>query len=179
MPVFGPAGSGDRLARRLLVPLTVLLAVLVLVFWVLFSPIKISGDSMLPGLHHGDRVLVTRGYGTLSRGDVVYMDASALRLGHGGQVVKRVAALPGDTILVRRGRAVVNGVPENDDIPVRLSEDDVSVAEITVPADHVYVLGDNRPNSFDSRFYGPVPLSAVHGRLVFRYTPVTRLGTVD
>lgn len=177
--MFGPAGKGDRIARRLLLPLALLFGLLVLIFWVVYTPLKISGDSMLPTLRDADRALVTRGYTTPSRGDVVHVDARAMAHARGAQVVKRVVALPGDTVSIDRGRAVVNGVPEPDEVGILTSPEDVSLDQIVVPDDHLYVLGDNRPYSLDSRFYGPVPLSSVTGRLVFRFSPATRLGRVD
>jgi signal peptidase I len=178
MSVFGPPGEGDRIARRLFVPLAVVLGALLLVFWVFFSPLEVTGDSMLEGLHEADRVLVTRGYTTPVRGDVVHIDGSELEGARGDQVIKRVVALPGDTVRIESGRAFVNGEPEQTD-SVLLSADDVSVPETAVPEGHLYVLGDNRPVSLDSRFYGPVPIATVEGRLVFRYTPVTRFGPID
>ncbi len=179
MALFGPPGAGDRIARRLLAPLLVMLLLLVTVFWILFTPLRISGDSMMPGLAGEDRVLVTRGYNEPSRGDVVHIDARLIGGARGQQVVKRIVGLPGDTVGIDRGAAVVNGTFEDASGPILLDDGDVSIAEIVVPEGHVYVLGDNRPVSLDSRFYGAVPLPAIHGRLVFRFTPVTRLGPVD
>lgn len=179
MSVFGPPGEGDRVARRLFVPLAVVLGALLLVFWVFFTPLEVTGDSMLEGIHDGDRVLVTRGYGTPERGDVVHIDGTQLEGARGDQVIKRVIALPGDTVRIESGQAFVNGEPEDTAAEIVLSPDDVSVPDTDVPEGHVYVLGDNRPVSLDSRFYGPVPMDTVEGRLIFCYTPVTRFGPID
>jgi signal peptidase I len=179
MSVFGPPGDGDRIARRLFVPLAVLLGALLLVFWVFFSSLEVTGDSMLEVLHNGDRVLVTRGYTTPERGDIVHIDGSELEGARGDQVIKRVIALAGDTVLIQSGRAIVNGQMEETESVLLLTADDVSVPETTVPEGHLYVLGDNRPDSLDSRFYGPVPITTVEGRLVFCYTPITRFGPID
>lgn len=133
---------------------------------------------MEPGLRDGDRVLATRGYGDPHPGDVIEVDTDLFAQGNGGRVLKRVVAVGGDTIRVDSGRAIVNGVPESS-AGLLYSERDVSVGELTIPPGTVYVLGDNRPVSLDSRFYGPVPLDAVKGRLLFRYTPITRIGALD
>ncbi|MDY0087875.1 MAG: signal peptidase I [Coriobacteriia bacterium] len=178
MAVFGPPGRGDRIARTILLPLAVLLVVVYLVFWVIFSPVRVQGDSMLPGLEDGDRVLATRTYSGPRRGDVIEVDTDLFAQGNGGRVLKRVIAVGGDTVRIDSGRATVNGRPEPS-AGLLYGEQDVSVTEITIPQDSVYVLGDNRPISLDSRFYGAVPLDAVKGRLLFRYTPITRLGRVD
>lgn len=177
--MFGPPGRGDHVARRLLLPLLLVLVLLVLVFWVLFTPLQVSGDSMYPTLGNGDRVLVSRGYGAPERGDIVHVDARQLEGARGSQVIKRVVAVAGDTISIENGRALVNGMPENPVSGLIVDDGDVSIPAVTVPDGHVYVLGDNRPVSLDSRFYGPVPVDAVEGRVVFCYAPVTRFGPID
>jgi signal peptidase I len=177
--LFGPPGRGDLIARRLFVPLILALALLLAVFWVAFTPVRIEGDSMLPVLRDGDRVLVTRGYTQPARGDVVRILDFSPRDKAGPRVIKRVVALPGDAVQVVSGRAFVNRAATDITENLIISESDVSVGEIVVPPGHVYVLGDNRPVSLDSRFFGPVPLDAVSGKVVFRYTPVTRVGMVD
>lgn len=178
MRVFGPPGHGDRIARRLAVPLALALTVFIFVFWVAYTPLEIVGYSMYPALDDGDRVLVTRGYGPPRTGDAVHIDATMLEGARGGQVVKRVVASAGDQIRIDRGRAVVNGSREGSGSRIIVSADDVSLPPVRVPSGHVYVLGDNRPSSFDSRYYGPVPLEAVRGRVVFRYAPITAFGPV-
>jgi signal peptidase I len=177
--LFGPPGRGDLIARRLFIPLVLALALLLAVFWVAFTPVRIEGDSMLPGLRDGDRVLVTRSYTQPARGDVVRVVDFGPRDKAGPRIIKRVVALPGDTVQVVSGRAFVNGALTDMPEGVILSDNDASDAENVVPAGHVYVLGDNRPVSLDSRFFGPVPLDAISGKVVFRYTPVTRVGMVD
>jgi signal peptidase I len=177
--LFGPPGRGDRIARRLFVPLVLALALLLAVFWVAFTPVRIEGDSMLPGLQHGDRVLVTRSYTQPARGDVARIVDFGPRDKASPRVIKRVVAVSGDRVQVVSGRAFVNRASTDITENLILSENDVSVDEIVVPAGHVYVLGDNRPVSLDSRFFGPVPLDAITGKVVFRFTPVTRIGTVD
>ena len=81
--------------------------------------------------------------------------------------VKRVVAGPGDVVLIRSGRAVVDGVTDSDPIaaPCRSTDCDFP-APVRVPAGHYYVLGDNRAASDDSRFWGPVPAASIVGVLV-------------
>jgi signal peptidase I len=95
--------------------------------------------------------------------------------------IKRVVAGPGDTLAVRDGIPIVNGQPFEGDwqtIPCRGAEGCNFPTQITVPADHYFVMGDNRPNSKDSRFWGPVPRPWIIGQAFFTYWPPDRVGTL-
>jgi signal peptidase I len=92
--------------------------------------------------------------------------------------IKRVVAGPGDTLAIQNGHAIVNGealdepyarpCPNGDgcDLP----------NEITIPEDHYFMMGDNRPFSRDSRFWGPVPRDWIIGEAFFTYWPIDRVG---
>lgn len=95
--------------------------------------------------------------------------------------IKRVVAGPGDTLAVRDGIPIVNGRPFEGDwqtIPCRDAEGCDFPTPITVPADHYFVMGDNRPNSKDSRFWGPVPRPWIIGQAFVTYWPPDRVGTL-
>lgn len=94
--------------------------------------------------------------------------------------VKRVVGLPGDRLSIRNGRVVRNGVPEPDSFTIRC---DGSPAcnfprTIVVPRGDYYMMGDNRPDSDDSRFWGPVPRSWLIGQVFFSYWPPDRIGAL-
>jgi len=115
------------------------------------------------------------------RGDMVLFSMP----GSGFLATKRVVAIPGEVVEVREGRLVVNGVPARyrpagtrdssgilveernglTHLVIRPTTASASDAR-TIPADHFYVLGDNRQQSLDSRDFGPVPRSAIEGRLM-------------
>jgi len=180
-PVLTPeppsaSDAGDRLARKVLIPLAVFLVAVVLVFYVFFSRGRVVGPSMLPTLRNGDMVLLTKSYEKPERGDIVF--TQVVEEGTPVEVVKRIIAVPGDTIEIRADTAVVNGVEE----PQRGQEIDEfrgdSVGEYQVPEGTIYVMGDNRRNSQDSRYMGPVPIAGVMGRVVAVYAPITRVRLV-
>jgi signal peptidase I len=99
-------------------------------------------------------------------------------VGHGPEeIVKRVVALPGDTVSVRGDYVTVNGAPEQFPHEIMASQEKI-IRDLTVPAGEIYVLGDNRPVSADSRFIGPQPLTAIHGRVVAVWWPVNRIRVV-
>jgi signal peptidase I len=152
----------------------VVFIVLVGVFYVAFDFGSVDGPSMLPNLLEVDGLLITKGYDTPRRGDVVVLGITGQN-GQPEEIVKRVVALPGDTVEVVNDVAYVNGQRETGyrvllDPPGRGD----TLAPVAVPAGEVYVMGDNRPVSYDSRYIGPQPLSAVSGRVAAIYMPVHR-----
>jgi len=127
-------------------------------------------------MHNNDMVLLTKGYPTPRRGDIVF--TSVDEQGTQVEIVKRVIGLPGDTVEIRKDVAVVNGVPEPDRGQYVDPARNDTVGAYTIPPGYLYVMGDNRPNSEDSRYIGPVPASGVMGRVVAIYAPITRLRLV-
>lgn len=176
-PVPEAAGRGDRIARRILVPLLALLALILIVFYVVYTPSSVDGDSMEPALSDGDRILITHGYDSPARDDViVYRYAGDGR--HPERAIKRVIAVPGDVVEVAGGVARVNGVEEPAG---RFIADPVFPGvsgPLEVPEGTVFVLGDNRLVSLDSRQTGPVPLPDIDGKVVFVWAPLGRVRIV-
>jgi signal peptidase I len=148
------------------------LALILAAFFVRFP--QVSGLSMEPYIRSGEYVIInTFAYriGTPHRGEIVAFrhdnDARAV-------FIKRVVGLPGERVRVERGRVYVDGRVLDE--PYVQSNDDRSFAEVTVPAASVYVLGDNRANSEDSRIFGPVPDDRLIGRAVAGIWPPRMLG---
>jgi signal peptidase I len=165
--------SGEQVARVVILPLLALFAIILLVFFVLYQAVRIDGPSMLPTLRDADRVLITRGAKSVQRGDVVVLIAN-----EGGmrtELVKRVVGIAGDSIEIRNDVAFVNGSPEpaNGQV-VDAPRYSISQVPIRVPPGQLYVMGDNRALSEDSRYIGTVPLSGVVGRVVAIFAPIQR-----
>jgi signal peptidase I len=163
-------------------------AVAAFLFVVLFvRPYRIPSSSMEPTYHCArpapgcegsadDRFLVLK-LGGVGRGDVVAFKTPELareRCGAGGTYVKRVIGLPGDTVAERNGVVSVDGQPLDE--PYVGHRDDTPARRWHVPAGSYFLLGDNRPQSCDSRVFGAVPRRNVIGRVVFVYWPPGRLG---
>lgn len=177
MPRFIPVLPTDRRYIPLVGILIVLLTVIVMVFFVVNTAVKVDGDSMLPGLHSGDHVLVTRGYRSPMRGDIVSL--SIMIEGEPDSLIKRVIGIPGDTVEIFGDRVTVNGAPEPTWYETAMGAEAFHLGPLVVPEGTVYVLGDNREISMDSRFFGAVKLSHVRGRAIYLFSPISRMRRID
>lgn len=156
-------------------------------FAVKYRLYNVLSDSMIPALRPGDRIVSdTAGADDdVRRGDVVMLDPAAWPNDpESAAVVKRVVALGGDRVRfsTKRNRLEVNGRAVREDyLPPRVRPAYQEFA-VTVPARHVFVLGDNRPGSIDSRAHldepksGAVGMNAVLGRVVAVAYPFDRTG---
>lgn len=145
-------------------------AVLVVLFVAGLLPVeaaRVESDSMVPTVAPGDQLLLEHAIGELRRGDLVVLDDPD----GSGSLVKRVVALGGDVFAIEDGLVVLNGVQAVEPYADQSRIDGVYVGPLTVPAGQVYVLGDDRGNSVDSREFGPVPAATVIGRVVLRLWP--------
>ena len=133
----------------------------------------VYGSCMEPNLRTGERVLASGlpyMFGGPGRGDVVIFrypgDPSK-------NYVKRVVGLPGDIVEIRGGQLFLNGgkLPE----PYKLNPAHGSYGPKTVSSDHLFVLGDNRDQSNDSRYWGELPTANVEGKALIRYWPPSRV----
>lgn len=141
----------------------------------------IPSESMLPTLEVGDRLIVEKisyRLHTPERGDIVVFDPPP-RSGfdRGNAFIKRVIGLPGETIAVREGRVYINDKPLDERY---LQEPPAyEMDPLTIPADSVFVMGDNRNNSADSHVWGALPISNIIGRSAVRFWPPVRIGLTD
>lgn len=162
-----------RLAVVLLVPLSILLVGLLSTLYINNTTALIEGPSMEPTLLSGEIVLVSRGYELPARGDIVVISAEFADETP-QKLVKRVIALEGDEVEVRAGTAIVNGSAEKGAYTVYVAPADLELARQIVPEGHVFVLGDNRPVSEDSRIFGTVPMDWIDGEVTWVVQPVSQ-----
>lgn len=129
----------------------------------------VRGSSMEPTLHDGQRLLVGKfiyWFRPPRDGEIVVFRSP---LNSREDLIKRIIAVEGERVEIRRGQVYRNGKPLEEDY-IR-KPDFSSLSSLTVPPGHVFVLGDNRGNSEDSRYFGPLPRRLIKGKAVVVWWP--------
>lgn len=162
------------------------LAAIIRIF--LFTPIVVDGESMMPTLEHGDRMIVNKiGYdiGEPDRFDIIVFHAPEKK-----DYIKRIIGLPGDHVAYEDDQLFINGEPVEEpyldeykkDVSGTLTDDftlEEKINSSTVPEGTVFVMGDNRRYSKDSRIIGVVPMEEVVGSTSFVFWPFEDAGIVE
>ena len=175
----------QALKKKLPVPLDLLLQFLIILALVfgfvrpfVMEAFWIPSGSMIPTLEIGDRVFVNKFIYRFSephRGDIIVFESVD---NPKVDLIKRVVGIPGDTIAEKNGTLYVNGKPQKEPYTNKKLPDRSSFATTTVPKNHVFVMGDNRANSADSRVFGPLPEKNIEGEAFLRFWPPDRIGLV-
>jgi len=163
------------------------------IYLLIMRPHKISGQSMMPNYQDSEYLLTQKVSYYLNkpqRGDVVVL-VPPPSVSQNDEFIKRIIGLPGETIRVSGGHVYINGKILDEPYIASnvytgggtfLSED----TDFTVPEDEYFLMGDNRPNSSDSRYWGPVPLNlspasssqGINGKVWITYWPPNLAGVV-
>lgn len=156
------------------------LAVVILLFTFFFHTNTVMGRSMLPTLREKDQLLVSRLFYKPEQGDIVIISKSSFRE---YPIVKRVIAVEGQTVDIdpQTGEVMVDGVIlEEPYLNIGRTEIKNMEFPVTVPENCVFVMGDNRMESDDSRNtqLGFVEEGYIQGEVLFRYSPLNRIGPV-
>jgi len=142
-----------------------LFVVLALLRFFVFQAFYIAAPSMEPGIEVGDRVVVNLLDSGPERGDVVVYEVADPQPDAPTERIMRVVALGGDTIEAVDGRVLLNGEPlEEPYLDPATTTDDFG--PVLVPEGQLFMMGDNRPMSSDSRFGSPIPEDSVVGTVI-------------
>jgi len=171
-----------------MITISILLAVVITTF---IRPVHVDGLSMYPTLNHRD-YLISENIHSIHRGDIISFKSSIpiseeelnefnlfqrMKLGKTKNLIKRVIAIAEDELLIQNGHVYVNGEQLEEDYIY----DDYTYGDIhiqSIPKGKVFVLGDNRDNSTDSRAIGLVDEKDIHGKVFVRLLPLSQLGTI-
>lgn len=147
------------------------------------QPNQVKGASMEPTFQSGDYIFtskITYKFRPIKRGDVIVFKSPK---NPDIDYIKRIIALPGDTLLVNNGIVYINNNQVNENYISDFTnlwnggyiKEGVSV---TIPEEDIFVMGDNRPRSSDSREFGPIPIDNVIGNVFYRYFPSNKMGII-
>ena len=132
-----------------------------------YTPMKIEGTAMLPNFKDGDRILVEENISEIKRGEIVAFryPKDTTRL-----FIKRVVALPNETVSILNGKVFINDKELDEPyLDQTYNQAKSNLPPIKVPERSYFVLGDNRDNSSDSRYWGTVQAELIVGRYYFTY----------
>jgi len=164
-----------KIFRDIIAPVLVGLAVFAL-FHITLGSFKVYGSSMLPTIEEGEYIMVSKAAYFLNqphRGDIIVFDSPQ---DPRSDLIKRIIALPGDTVEIRDDKVLVNDTPLAE--PYTLEPPHYIMPPEEIPADHYFVLGDNRNNSSDSHRGWTVPRQNIVGKAWITYWPPYQWGLI-
>lgn len=163
-----------------IIVIALVLAILLRTF--VAEPRYIPSQSMLPTLQVGDRIVVEKiSYYLRSPavGDIVVFDTPPQLLENYPKdqaFIKRIIGIPGQTVQIKNGQVYLNGIPQQEDYIAEPPKD--TWGPLQVPENQYFVMGDNRNNSNDSRYWGFLPREHIIGRAWWRFWPIDHFGPV-
>ncbi|PEZ54738.1 signal peptidase I [Bacillus anthracis] len=175
-----------KLKKRLISVFPILIFIIGVTLFLLrqfvFFPYKVSGVSMENSLFNNDKVLINHfnhSIENLQRFDIVVVNSPLENTSNNKTIIKRVIGLPGDTIEYKSQQLYINGLVVKD-LYAKGKTANFSLKNIygfdKVPNDTIFVLGDNREESLDSRFkeIGFISLNDIEGKVILRYKPLNK-----
>ena len=143
------------------------------------QPFIVSGASMEPNFHDGEYLIVdelTYEFRAPLRGEVIVF---RYPLNPSEFFIKRIIGLPGENVEIKNGKILINGAELGESfIPAELAGKTMPNISAKLAGNQYFVLGDNRPHSSDSRFWGALPKEKIMGRALLRLWPVAKAGVI-
>ena len=191
----------------LCVILAVILAVVIRYY--LVAPAKVKQSSMSPTLVEGQRIILNRMEKGYKRGDVITFESPSIQNKNidllnpvakynynpanwfdnliynilelnKTSYIKRIIGIPGDRIQIIDKKVYLNGEELKEEyLEEKVTTGKFNYNDIIVPEGYVFVMGDNRTGSIDSRIFGCIPIDRIEGKVKFRYWPLSELGKID
>ena len=157
-------------------------SIFIVIYLFILQPNQVKGASMVPNLTEGDYIFtskITYKFRDMKKGDIVVFRSPT---NPDIEFIKRIIGLSGDKIMVLDGKVSVNDIQLTENYipsttPLAHNGFLKNGIPIIVPQDHIFVLGDNREVSSDSRIFGPIPISSLIGQVFYRYFPIGKIGS--
>ena len=175
----GDEPSMTWLLLRELIETVVLSLVIFLLIRQVVQNYRIESHSMEPNFYEGQFILVNKlayKFGAPQRGDVIVFHNPN---NPDEDYIKRVIGLPGDTVEIAGQSVVINGEVMAEPYDMNMLRPDTYFGPLVVSPDHLFVMGDNRPNSKDSRSFGQLSSDLIVGKAWVRVWPITEFGSVE
>ncbi len=153
-----------------ILPYVLIIIAVILIRTFIITPVRVDGASMDQTLEDGQILLLYK-LSNIDYGDIIVLDEEK----EGEIIIKRIIGMPGDTVSINDNTVYVNGEELEEDYAYGETSD---YEEITLGDDEYFILGDNRPISKDSRYFGPVKEDEIIGKVIFRLWPFNKFGTI-
>ena len=153
-----------------ILPYVLIIIAVILIRTFIITPVRVDGASMDQTLEDGQILLLYK-LSNIDYGDIVVLDEKK----EGEIIIKRIIGMPGDTVSINDNTVYVNGEELEEDYAYGETSD---YEEITLGDDEYFILGDNRPISKDSRYFGPVKEDEIIGKVIFRLWPFNKFGII-
>ena len=153
-----------------ILPYVLIIIAVILIRTFIITPVRVDGASMDQTLEDGQILLLYK-LANVDYGDIVVLDEEK----EGEIIIKRIIGMPKDTVSKKDNTVYVNDEELEEDYAYGETSD---YEEITLGDDEYFILGDNRPISKDSRYFGPVKEDEIIGKVIFRLWPFNKFGTI-
>ena len=156
---------------RDLIPYAFIVFLVIIIRTYIATPVRVDGNSMRKTLEDGDILLLYK-MAKFERNDIIVLDEKEDE----EIIIKRIIALPGETIKIQNGKIYINDKEYNDEFAYGDTSD---YEQVTLDEDEYFILGDNRLISKDSRYFGTITEDEIIGKVVFRFWPFSKIGAVN
>lgn len=156
---------------RDLIPYAFIVFLVIIIRTYIATPVRVDGNSMRKTLEDGDILLLYK-MAKFERNDIIVLDEKE----DNEIIIKRIIALPGETIKIQNGKIYINDKEYNDEFAYGDTSD---YEQVTLGENEYFILGDNRLISKDSRYFGTITEDEIIGKIVFRFWPFSKIGAVN
>lgn len=151
-----------------IIPYAIIIILVIIIRVFIVTPVRVDGSSMYPTLKDGEILLLEKSNQEYKRNDIVVVKYN------GEKIIKRIIALPGETIEYKDNKLYINGKETTDIIP-NITD---GFPKVSLTYNEYFVMGDNRHNSLDSRYLGPIEKELIDGKVRLRIFPLNKIGKI-